>query len=393
MSKKPPVPSPDRVAQRLAQFRQGAPLKTLNARTLVALTSNPGCNARRVLDAASIDTSKVAAKLGKQRPEGQSLFALMRGNRFEADVKAQGYEALIRLLREEGFSVPEPRVLPLRDRYPLSRKAPLQTLALRAAVTREAVLAMAKGDPEACNIIDGGALQWDYGGLSARLETDGIAWQMGGCIHVIEIKSFPIVDGQADPAKVGAAAMQAAIYVAALEDLLQEGGLDTSRVAKQILLICPRNTGLMPMLTRVDVTRHVRSLRRLMQGRASIEQLLEALEPGTSLSTEGMSEEEAAQHIASVLDVLGTNYLPECLDSCPFATHCREQAQTGGDPACLGVGARANLGTVNLFRLIELSQGAPAAEEEQDVAAMSQQARRLLHVIRSSEATNRRGAA
>ncbi|MFC7470592.1 hypothetical protein ACFQVA_28160 [Actinomadura keratinilytica] len=35
---------------------------------------------------------------------------------------------------------------------------------------------------------------------------------------VVEIKSFPMLDGSADAAKVGAAARQAAVYVLALEE-------------------------------------------------------------------------------------------------------------------------------------------------------------------------------
>ena len=52
---------------------------------------------------------------------------------------------------------------------------------------------MAEGREDACNLIDGGALQWDFGGAIARLEADGIAWRIGDTIRVVEIKSFPIV--------------------------------------------------------------------------------------------------------------------------------------------------------------------------------------------------------
>ena len=94
---------------------------------------------------------------------------------------------------------------------------------------------MARGSETAFNLIDGRAWGWDFGGTHARLETDGIAWRLGGQIRVIEIKSFPIVDGQADPEKVGAA-----VYVATLADLLAGEGFDPEFVSTTVLLVARR---------------------------------------------------------------------------------------------------------------------------------------------------------
>ena len=58
-------------------------MKLPNARTLAAIRANPACNARRVLDAAGVDKAALAERLGRPVPEGQSKFALQRGNRFE----------------------------------------------------------------------------------------------------------------------------------------------------------------------------------------------------------------------------------------------------------------------------------------------------------------------
>src|SRR5450756_3221669 len=63
-------------------------------------------------------------------------------------------------------------------------------------------------------------LRLAVGGRHAYLEPDLIALHHRGRFHVVEIKSFPIIDGQADPAKVAAAAIQSAVYVHALRDLL-----------------------------------------------------------------------------------------------------------------------------------------------------------------------------
>lgn len=373
------APRGDRVAAALDGLRGNLPPKAPNARVLAAIRDNPACNARRVLDAAGIDKSAVAKRLGRPMPEGQSVFALQRGNRFERLVKEDNYAELIRLMREFGYPVDAVRVLPLRDMYPIDPRRPDVALAKRAAETRAAIVAMADGRKDAYNLIDGGALQWDFGGAIARLETDGVAWRIGDLIRVIEIKSFPIVDGRADSEKVGAAAWQSAVYVAALVDLVEAAGLDPSVVSTEILLIAAKNTSLVPTVVKVDVSGHVRSLRRMLARRATIPTILRALPDGVTIDTDGMDEDEAARHIAEVLDTLGTNYVPSCLRGCALAFHCRATARAGGDPACLGPDARASLGPVRtLGRALELAAGAPADSTERDTAEQLMRAQRLL---------------
>jgi hypothetical protein len=188
---------PDPVTAGLAALRGSLPVKPPNARTLAAIRANPACNARRVLDAAGVDKAVLAAQLGHRVSEEQSKFALQRGNRFERLVKDDNYAELIRLLREAGYPVEAVRVLPSRDIYPINPRSPSIALAKRAAETKNAIIAMAEGKADAYNLIDGGALQWDFGGAIARLEADGIAWRIGDQIRVVEIKSFPVVDRRA----------------------------------------------------------------------------------------------------------------------------------------------------------------------------------------------------
>ena len=73
-------------------------------------------------------------------------------------------------------------------------------------------------------LFDHPLLRLRVGGRHAYLEPDLIALRLDGSFHVIEIKSFPIIDGQADPGKVAAAAIQSAVYVRALRDLHRGGG-------------------------------------------------------------------------------------------------------------------------------------------------------------------------
>ena len=76
-------------------------------------------------------------------------------------------------------------------------------------------------------------LRLQVGGHRAYLEPDVVAFQISGTFHVIEIKSFAVIDGQADEESVAAAAMQAAAYILALQDLLTAESL-------------PRRSGLRP---------------------------------------------------------------------------------------------------------------------------------------------------
>ena len=63
--------------------------ETHNARTIAALTSNPGCARRAVMDAAGVDKERPARHVGFPAKFGQSRFAITRGNAFEAQVKAE----------------------------------------------------------------------------------------------------------------------------------------------------------------------------------------------------------------------------------------------------------------------------------------------------------------
>jgi hypothetical protein len=369
------VTAPDPISAGLAALRGTLKQKPPNARALAAIRANPACNARRVIDAAGIDKAALARKLGRPVPEEQSKFALQRGNRFERLVKDDNYAELIRLLRAAGYPVGPVRVLPLRDLYPINTHNPVIALGKRASETKKAIVAMAEGREDAYNLIDGGALQWDFGGAIARLEADGIAWRIGDQIRVIEIKSFPIVDGRADSEKVGGAVWQTAVYVAALIDLLEREGLDRTVVSTEVLLVCAKNTSLVPTVVKVDVTAHVRTLRRMLARRATIPTILASLEPGVTLDTTGMTDEEATDHIAEVLETLGTHYTSSCLSTCPLALHCRETARVSGNPAC----ADLDLGSVrSIGRALELADGAPPDSSEEYIAAQLLRAARLL---------------
>lgn len=88
--------------QRLAELRgPSVPPKALDARALAALAANPGCSRRALLDGAGVNKAVLADALGSPSAFGQSQFAFMRGNAFEARVKADGGAELLRLVHEK----------------------------------------------------------------------------------------------------------------------------------------------------------------------------------------------------------------------------------------------------------------------------------------------------
>ncbi len=59
----------------LDQIRGSLPRARANARSVAALTENPGCTRRRVIDSAGVAAYQLAERLGHPTPRGQSPFA------------------------------------------------------------------------------------------------------------------------------------------------------------------------------------------------------------------------------------------------------------------------------------------------------------------------------
>jgi len=356
----------------------------LDARRIAALRANPRCRARRVFDAAAVDLGELARRLGRPVPQGEPIFAQQRGERFERVVKADGYAPLLRLLADHGHQPAAGRPLSLRELFPLNRRDPAPALERRARATREAVLAMAAGRRSAPSLLDGAAIELDLGGVGARLEADALAWRLRGRLAVVEIKSWPIVSGRADPEKVGAALWQAAVYVFALIELVREAGFDPAAVISQaVVLVAPAEFALRPTAVEVDASRHVAHLQRLLGSWESLTEILAALPRETKLDTSSLSERQAAEHVDLILKGLGTSYQPGCLGFCALAYHCRAQARAAGDPSVLRQDARARLGTVgSLGRALELARKAPPRWGEQEVARELARAHGLLALAR-----------
>ncbi|MZE79480.1 hypothetical protein GTY57_21580, partial [Streptomyces sp. SID5475] len=287
-------------------------------------------------------------------------------------VRADGGAELIRLLRERFGAdgpAPEPGEVNVPD---LSAPGPEG----RTARTRLALAEAFAGG--GWTLLFHPMVRLDVAGSPAALEPDAVAVHPDGSCTVVEVKSFPVVDGSADAAKVGAAARQAAVYVLALRGLAEEigrqpasGGNATlqaqaqaqaqgqagaaaagphgaDRVRSTILLVCPKDFSNLPTAEPVDVRKQLAVTRRQLDRLTRIEDIAAALPEGTTfdlrLADDDRTPTRPAEELAAAVDAVPAAYAPECLAACELAFHCRARSREAGAVEALGRGVRGELG-------------------------------------------------
>ncbi|HEY6315110.1 MAG TPA: hypothetical protein VIY52_30500 [Streptosporangiaceae bacterium] len=374
---------------RLACLRGPVLARSHNARTIAALASNPGCARRAILDAAGVDKQRIAAYAGFPAPFGQSRFALARGNAFEAQVKANGAAELLTLLREHlGLPIPEAHY------DDLSEVGGNASLDLRHARTKTLLARAVRSQDDPGTMFDHPLLRLEVGGRYAFLEPDLIAFQLHGTCHVVEVKSFAVIDGQADPDKVAAAAIQSAVYVLALRDALAELGLPPQAVCDESVLVCPENFSNRPVATSLDVRKQLTVLRRQLSRMDRIDDLLDLLPPGLTFGLDpdgnGVPRRSPADLAAAIRQVEAA-YAPECLSTCEMCYFCRDEAS--GCTAALGREVREDLGGVEqVATVLRLARGddVPAGRTDlAEAADLLRRAARLRAGILGAEARRR----
>ncbi|QKV94819.1 hypothetical protein HUT19_26265 [Streptomyces sp. NA02950] len=377
-----PVPRPRPVTalrQRLAELRGPKTVPhPMDARALAALAANPGCRRRALLDGAGVDKGALARALGASANFGQSQFAHQRGNSFEARVKSDRGEALTRLLHErlrDGSPAPEPGGVDTPD---LTAAGPQGRTARTALALREATAAGRWA------LLDHPMVSLDVAGSPAFLEPDAVVVHPDGSWSVIEIKSFPMVDGSADPAKVGAAARQSAVYALALERVAARvgeaepdggGAARAPRVRHQVLLVCPRDFSNLPTAELVDVRKQLSVTRRQLARLTRIEDIAATLPEGTTfdlrLADDGRTATRPVEELTAAVDAVDAAYAPECLAACELAVHCRARSRAAGAVESLGRGVRGELGGLTtveavLAAALERTGGGPTGDPAVD---------------------------
>ncbi|GAA2090219.1 hypothetical protein GCM10009801_55000 [Streptomyces albiaxialis] len=353
------------------------PPRPLDARALAALAANPGCRRRALLDGAGVDKGRLAEALGSPAPFGQSQFAFVRGNAFEARVKAEGGTELLGLLCARAGEEPPPSSSS-REVPPAADAVALPDLAAdgpagRAERTRLALDEAAGGGAGTggWTLMDHPMLSLEVAGSTAYLEPDALAVHPDGRVTVIEIKSFPILDGSADPAKVGAAARQAAVYGLAL----------TARghaVRDHALLVCPRDFSNHPAADLIDFRKQMATTRRQLARLTRVEEIAAALPEGTSFAPDRPSEE-----LRSAVESVPAAYAPECLATCELAFHCRERARDRGAVEALGRAVRGELGGLATVDEVLAASSGDAGHDDPASAALRRAAELRAEALRS----------
>ncbi|MFF8955850.1 hypothetical protein [Streptomyces sp. NPDC014894] len=347
----PPQAPTTPLRQRLAELRgPDARPRPLDARALAALAANPGCDRRALLDGAGVDKAALAAALGSPTAFGQSQFAFMRGNAFEARVISDGGAELMRLLGAEspgGFRLPD-----------LGAAGPEGRAARTALALREAT---ADG---VWTLLTHPMLALEVAGSPAYLEPDAVVVGPDGRWTVVEIKSFPMIDASADAAKVGAAARQAAVYVLALERVAARTG--GASVAHSVLLVCPKDFSNLPTASAVDVRKQLSVTRRQLARLTRVEDIAAALPDGTTFDPE-----RPAEQLTAAVESVPAAYAPECLAACELAFHCRERSRRRGAVETLGRSVRGELGGLRTVGdVLAAARGAAGDPDDPAVAAL-----------------------
>ncbi|MFC3577756.1 hypothetical protein ACFOZ0_31740 [Streptomyces yaanensis] len=360
--------------QRLAELRgPSVPPKALDARALAALAANPGCRRRALLDGAGVNKAALADALGAPSAFGQSQFAFMRGNAFEARVKADGGAELLRLVHQKldpTAEAPEEPLVPDLTAVGPQGRATRTELALREA-----------GEARTWALLDHPMLALDVAGSPAFLEPDAVVVHPDGSWTVVEIKSFPMLDGSADPAKVGAAARQAAVYVLALEEVAArlsqdsapaplsaepEGRGAKNHVRHRILLVCPKDFSNLPAASPVDIRKQRAVTRRQLARLTRIEEIADTLPEGTCFAPDLPQQE-----LTAAVESVPATYAPECLAACELAFHCRDRSRAQGAVTSLGRSLRAELGGLTTVDdVLAAAHGTTGDPDDPAVAAL-----------------------
>lgn len=357
------------MTERLNALRGNTPAKHHNARTIAALASNPRCALRAVMDAAGADKGAIAARVGFPAKFGQSQFAITRGNAFEAKVKALGCAELLRLLREV-LNLPEAEVA-YDD---LEQVGYTSSPQVRYDRTRELLAKAASGGGG--TLFDHPMLRLSVGGNLVYLEPDLVAFQIADRFHVVEIKSFPIIDKQGDSTQVKSATTQAAAYIIALRTMLAELGADPQAVSGKIVLVAPKDFSFTPTAAFVDARKQVSTLTRQLARIERIGAILEQIPDGVTFDLDADADgspTRPAADLAAALDAVEANYRPDCLSHCEMAFFCRDRARTACSVDVLGTSTRERLGGIDTVTMaLGLADGSiePAPEQAEAAAAL-----------------------
>ena len=357
----------------------GAPRHSLTVSVLAAAAEHTDCTFSNLALAGRVNLEQLFGGTRYEPGTGADPLAIKRGRLFEEILKKDDYAELLNLLYEQDAAMgafgADARIARLRDIPVPSGRSGLE---LRAAATRVELGKIARKAWDAPTLIDGAVIRARIAGEIAYFEADGLAAASNGALHVVEAKSFPLIDGRCDPVKLGAACVQAGLYAGLVRAQLREDGLPGETVSDTGFIVLPKNTRLgRAVLLRQNLTFHIRRAARLLSLASLDVGAVERIR-GHPFPSEKTVAAERIDALSHLMDQAGTQYRPECLEHCAAAKLCRERAYRAGRVALLGDQVRRELtGIDTLPRVLELAGGAEALESEQDSARELGRARRM----------------
>jgi hypothetical protein len=373
------------VDERLDALRGSAPRLTYSARSLAALENNPRCTLRAVLDASGSDKTAIAKHAGYQAPFGQSSFAIARGNAFETMVKDNGCAEMLRVLRETlGLTLPEVGYQDLNDVGGDGRPE------VRHARTKHLLVQASRGLGDG-TLYDHPMLRLRVGGHAVFLEPDLVAFRVDDRFHVVEIKSFPIIDGQAAPAQLRSATTQASAYIIALRAMLADVGIGPEAVSNRIVLVAPKDFTNRPTAAFVDARKQVAALNRQLARIERIGDLVELLPEGLTFdlaADQTGRPQRPREELTEALDQVPATYRPDCLNHCEMAYYCRSRARARASLDVLGPAVREQLGGIDTATMaLGLARGqlTPNDDQVEMAAALRHTARLRADLLATSD--------
>lgn len=328
-----------------------------------------------MIDSAGVAAHDLAAKLGHSTLRGQSPFAIEGGNRFEDRLKERsGYALLVEALAPY-VELPMPPDLVVEDVNKVGgQRFTPEWMDARVAKTDAALAHIARGDADAPHVVDHPVLRFELAGATVNLEPDALAFRVGERLELVEIKSYPIIDGQADPGKLSATAGQTAVYHMALRETLERLGFDPELLVWSVILVAPRNFGRQPVAHRVPLKKKSLSLSRVLSAVPKTAEVLAGLPADLTFDVDpsGTMDDAALRAaLMAAVQQVGALFVPDCVTTCDMAAFCRAEAWAKDDPARLGRDARDSLAGVHtLADALRLAENGPSTGEEElaDVA-------------------------
>jgi hypothetical protein len=283
---------------------------------------------------------------GEPSHEGQSVFAIATGTRFDRIVTGDGSVLLELLRRRNVLAATECKIIIVPELSPGTTTA---AMARRVSETNKIFKLKLRRDEVAPNIVIKPRVPVTLLGVEHGTEPDAlVAADADAFYRPIEIKSYLDRGGKTDSSDIRAACQQAAVGVVGLRQVLTRLGIsEPARIvppAGDLILRAPGSMRptLRPMTLRGEVDSLERAINEAPRSLTELEQLL----GGGSLDKR------------DVLDSIPNNFRPSCKEHCPLTPICKRSALAAGDPVILGDSARELLAPAgSIPRVLDLLRG------------------------------------